>query len=289
MKILVTGGAGFIGSALIKKLVEDDKNKIFCLDNYFSSTDLEFIDDVVYIPGSTNNISKLVKFKPDIIYHLGEYSRISTSFDEIQTVWKLNVEGTFRVLEFCRKNKCKLIYGGSSSKFGSSGQDENLSPYAWIKAKNVELIKNYGEWYGLEYAVAYFFNVYGEGQLSKGKYATVIGIFIDQLKNNKPLTVTSPGTQKRYFTNIKDVVEGLIKIGKNGKGDGYCLCDENSLYSIEEVAKTFSNNIVYLPEQKGNRVDPTVPFKKCQTELGWTTKIKLKDYINKLKKEIKNV
>ena len=288
MKILVTGGAGFIGSALINKLSADNKNKIFCLDNFFSSSDTDFIDDVVYIPGSTNNISKLVKFKPDVVYHLGEYSRISTSFDEIQTVWKLNVEGTFRVLEFCRKNKCKLIYGGSSSKFGNSGQDENLSPYAWIKAKNVELIKNYGEWYGLEYAIAYFFNVYGEGQLSKGKYATVIGIFIDQINNNKPLTVIKPGTQKRYFTNIDDIVEGLVKIGEKGSGDGYCLCDKNSFYSIDEVAKMFSSNIIYLPEQKGNRIDPILPYKKCQTELGWTTKIKLKDYINKLKKENKH-
>jgi len=289
MNILVTGGAGFIGSALTKELVQDSKNKVFCLDNFFSSGDNEFVNDVVYIPGSTNHISTLVKFKPDIVYHLGEYSRIATSFDEIQTVWRLNSEGTFKVLEFCRKNKCKLIYGGSSSKFGNSGTDEDLSPYAWFKAKNVELIKNYGKWYGLDYAIAYFFNVYGAGQLSKGKYATVIGIFVEQLKNKRPITVVKPGTQKRYFTNIDDVIAGLIMVGDHGHGDGYCLCDEDSLFSIEEVAKMFSNNIDYLPEQKGNRTDPVVPFKKCHMELGWSTKIKLKDYINKLKKELKNV
>ena len=204
-------------------------------------------------------------------------------------MWHLNVAGTFKVLEFCRQNKCKLVYGGSSSKFGNSGADENLSPYAWFKAKNVELIKNYGEWYDLDYAVAYFFNVYGKGQISKGKYATVIGIFMEQLKNKKPITVVMPGIQKRYFTNINDAIEGLIKVADHGHGDGYCLCDERSLFSVEEVARMFSKNINYLPEQKGNRAEPVIPYKKCQTELGWSTKIKLSDYIIDLKKELKNV
>jgi UDP-glucose 4-epimerase len=284
-KILITGAAGFIGSSLANKLALDEKNEVYCLDNYFTGNISSLSTNVKHLPGSTNNIFKLVSFKPDIVYHLGEYSRISTSFEDIDTVWNYNVNGTYQVIKFCKEKKCKLIYAGSSSKFGNCGEDENLSPYSWIKAKNVELIKNFNKWFGLEYAIVYFYNVYGPGQLSNGKYATVIGIFEEQLKNNKPVTVVKPGTQKRYFTHINDSVNGLIAVGQNGNGDGYCLSDDNSLYSIEEVARMFSNNIEYLPEQKGNREDPAIPFRRCEEELGWNTKFSLQDYIEQIKKE----
>ena len=278
MNILVTGGAGFIGSALIEKLLLDRSNNIYCLDNYFTGRQLFFDTRVNHIPGSTNNILDLVSIKADIVYHLGEYARISTSFEDIDKVWKYNVDGTYQVLKYCLKNNSKLIYGGSSSKFGNSGRDENLTPYSWVKAKNVELIKNYSEWFGLEYAIAYFFNVYGPGQISNGKYATVIGIFEELYKAGKALKVVRPGTQKRFFTHIQDVVSGLEKIGIHGSGDGYCLCDSNSLHSIEEVARMFSNNIEYIQQQKGNRKDPVIPFRRCEEELKWKTKHNLEDY-----------
>ena len=287
MKILVTGGAGFIGSALIEKLLLNKSNDIYCLDNYFTGRQLFFDTRVNHIPGSTNNILDLVNIKADIVYHLGEYARISTSFEDIDKVWEYNVNGTYQVLKYCLKNNSKLIYGGSSSKFGNSGKDENLTPYSWVKAKNVELIKNYSEWFGLNYAIAYFFNVYGPGQISNGKYATVIGIFEQLYKAGKPLKVVRPGTQKRFFTHIQDAVSGLEKIGIHGTGDGYCLCDDNSLHSIEEVARMFSNDIEYIQEQKGNRKDPVVPFRRCEEELGWKTQHNLKDYIDNIKKEKK--
>jgi len=284
MKILVTGGAGFIGRSLIRELAKDPKNSIVCLDNYFTGVP-DQVEGVEYINGSTNNIDNYLLEKPDVVYHLGEYSRIATSFEDIDKVWELNCHGTYKVIQYCRENKCKLIYAASSSKFGNDGQDENLSPYAWIKAKNVELIKNFGEWFGLEYAIAYFYNVYGPGQITKGKYATVIGIFLEQYKQGQPITVVSPGTQKRYFTHIDDAVAGLEMIGKHGNGDNYCLCDEKSCHSIHEVAKMFSDDIEFIEQQKGNRVDPVVSSRKCNDELGWSTTKSLVKYVKGLKGE----
>jgi UDP-glucose 4-epimerase len=284
MKILVTGGAGFIGSNLVHKLAAKKENEIYCLDNFFTGRVSNLHPDVQYFAGDTKNIEDIIHFKPDIIYHLGEYSRISTSFEDIEKIWHFNIDGTFRVLQFCLKHDIKFIYAGSSSIFGNSGEDENLTPYSWTKSKIVELTKNYGEWYGLNYAIAYFYNIYGPGQISCGRYATVIGIFEEQFRAKAPLTVVAPGTQKRYFTHIEDAVEGLIKIGERGQGDGYYLCDESSLYSIEEVAQMFSNDIVYLPEQRGNRKVPAITDNRCSLELSWNAKNKLIDYITYLKR-----
>ena len=288
MKILVTGGAGFVGSKVIEFLSKDKELDIICLDNYFTGKRKK-TNGVKYIEGSTKDIFLYEKQigTPHIIYHLGEYSRISTSFEDIAKVWDLNSAGTFQVLEYCREKKCKIVYGGSSSKFGNDGTDENLSPYAWVKSKNVELIKNYNKWFGLEYAIAYLYNVYGDGQITKGKYATVVGIFLDQFVNNKPLTVVAPGSQKRYFTHIDDVVTGLDLIGKKGYGDNYCLCDQNSLFSVMELAKMFSSNINIIPHQYGNRVDLQTPSSKCVEELGWSTSKNISDYIKNIKGEIK--
>jgi UDP-glucose 4-epimerase len=283
MKILVTGGCGFIGHELIKKLKDDPDLEIYSLD--ISKTSLVSADNVKYFVGSTKNIRELISFKPDIVYHLGEYSRIATSFQDIEILWDLNIAGTFEVLQFCRERGSKLVYAGSSSKFGNNGADENLSPYSWVKAKNVELIKNYGDWFGIEYAIAYFFNVYGASQISKGKYATVIGIFEELYKKGKPLTVVKPGTQKRYFTHIDDTIAGLIKIGHDGTGDGYCLCDTESLYSVEEAARLITGNITYVPEQSGNREQPVIPSFKCYEELSWVPSNSLSDYIDNMKKE----
>lgn len=140
MEILVTGGAGFIGSHLCDKLAQENINNVFSLDNYSTGLKENHVDNVIYIEGEVENIEKLVNFKPDIIYHLGEYSRVEQSFDDIEKVWKSNKDGIFAVLQFCRKTKAKLVYAGSSTKFGDGGLGRSQSPYAWTKASNTELV-----------------------------------------------------------------------------------------------------------------------------------------------------
>ena len=163
MKILVTGGAGFVGSNLCEALAKDPKNEIYSLDNYFTGNRDNHVEGVTYIEGSTEHIFELIDFTPDLVYHLGEYSRVEQSFDDIDKVLLFNKIGTLKVLEFCRKHHCKLIYAGSSTKFGDGGLGKDQSPYAWSKSSNTELIINYGNWYNLEYAIVYLYNVYGKG------------------------------------------------------------------------------------------------------------------------------
>ena len=215
MKILVTGGAGFIGSHLCERFIQDD-NKVFSLDNYSTGSKENHVDGVIYIKGETKNIEKLVNFTPDIVYHLGEYSRVEQSFDDIEKVWNSNKNGAFAVLQFCRKTKAKIVYAGSSTKFGNGGLGRFQSPYAWTKASNTELVENYGNWFGVKYAITYFYNVYGGREISTGKYATVIAIFKEKYKNKKSLTVVEPGTQVRNFTYIDDVISGLLLVGESG-------------------------------------------------------------------------
>ena len=284
--ILVTGAAGFIGKKLIEKLVDQGHNRIISLDNLFSGKRDDYIDGVLYLEEDTRNILDLeLPFTPEIVFHLGEYSRIATSFVDIRTVFEFNIRGTFNVLEFCKLHKCKLIYAGSSSKFGNDGEDENLSPYAWTKSKNVELIQNYGSWFGLDYSIAYFYNVYGPGQISWGKYSTVIGVFESQYSCGHPLTVVSPGTQRRAFTHVEDVVNGLVALLDKGSGEEFSFGDASSEHSIEEVAQMFTNNFIYINSKKGDRVGSPLDTSKAEEILGWKAKNKLKDYINAFKEE----
>tara|TARA_R110000824_G_scaffold104492_3_gene248050 strand:- start:3312 stop:4184 length:873 start_codon:yes stop_codon:yes gene_type:complete len=286
-KYLVTGGAGFIGKRLIDNLISQGNNQIISLDNLFTGYYDKLHDSVSYIEAHTKDILNLdLPFVPEIVFHLGEYSRIATSFEDVQKVFEFNIHGTYNVLEFCKLNRCKLIYAGSSSKFGNDGKDENLSPYSWTKSKNVELIKNYGCWFDLDFAITYFYNVYGPGHISTGKYSTVIGIFEEQYKKGTPLTVVKPGIQKRVFTHIDDIIAGLIIAAEKGKGDGYCFGDKNSAYTIEETARMFSDNITYITEQKGNRNMSVLDTKKSENELGWHPKNDLKGYINNFKMEV---
>ena len=281
--ILVTGGAGFIGSHLIERLVQDKNNKIVSLDNYFSGTEKNHIEGAKYIKGETKDIEEHIKEMPDIIYHLGEYSRVLTSFEDVEIVWRFNTLGTFSVLEFCRKNSIKIIYAGSSTKFGDNIGGRNESPYAWSKANNTNLVKNYGKWFNLPYAITYFYNVYGGREISEGKYATLIGIFSRKYKNNESLTITSPGIQRRAFTYINDTVDGLMLVGEKGKGDGYCIGSEKT-YSILEIANFFGSEIEMIPEKKGDRRSSTIDLSKMK-ELGWSAKKDIKEHIASIKKE----
>lgn len=283
-KILVTGGAGFVGSNLIKYLFKNFKNiKVLSIDNYSTGSKENHIENdcVKYMRCNTwhiNRSTEIDDFNPDVVFHFGEYSRISTSFKDIGDVFKSNLNGTFEVLEYCKRNKAKIIYSASSSKFGNNGKDENLSPYAWSKSKMVELIKNYHNWFGLQFEICYFFNVYGEGQILEGDYATVIGIFERQYKNGEALTVVSPGDQTRDFTHVDDIVLGVIKtVYKNMNREWILRSGVN--YKIIDVAKMFSDNIKILPERKGERFKSEEFEDDTREVLNWIPSVNLEEWI----------
>jgi len=274
----VTGGAGFVGSHLCKRLAAEG-HTVISLDNYFTGSRENHVAGVEYREGHTKDIEKHVPETPDIVYHLGEYSRVEISLTEPALVWDLNKDGTFGVLEFCRKRNVKLVYAGSSTKFGDGGLGRDQSPYAWAKASNTELVRNYGTWYALPYAITYFYNVYGPGERS-GQYGTVIEIFRQEFLHNKALTVVSPGTQKRNFTYVDDIVEGLVRVGEKGEGDDYGLGDERE-YSILDIAKMFGGKIEMLPAREGNRMSSAVDTAKSKS-LGWKIEHSIEEYVKSI-------
>jgi UDP-glucose 4-epimerase len=282
--LLVTGGAGFVGTALIKALLTDFPGAaIVSLDNYFTGQPENHVNDprVTYLDGATSDIAKIWADRglpsPEIVFHLGEYSRIVQSFDDHDLTWEFNLHGTKEVVKFASAGGAKLIYAGSSSKFGNDGQDENLNPYAWTKAKNIEYIRNYSSWYGLDYAITYFYNVYGPGQITSGRYATVIGIFEDHYLRGEPLPVVSPGTQTRDFTHIDDIVRGIVLTAQKGKGDGYLLGTGRE-WPIIEVAKLFQVPYVLTPALRGERVRGQADTTRAG-ELGWHPQRSLDEYV----------
>lgn len=281
MKILVTGGAGFVGSNLCEALAKDTNNEVYSLDNYFTGSRENHVEGVTYIEGSTEHIFELIDFVPVLVYHLGEYSRVEQSFDDIDKVLLFNKIGTLKVLEFCRKHQCKLVYAGSSTKFGDGGIGKDQSPYAWSKSSNTELVKNYGNWYRLEYAIVYFYNVYGKREIRTGKYATLIALFTEKMRKGEPLTVVSPGTQQRNFTHIDDIVAGLLIVGEKGKGDGYGIGSLET-YTILEIAQLFGGKIEMLPERRGNRMTAEVITQKTEA-LGWKAQRHIKEFIEEIK------
>lgn len=273
--VVVTGGAGFVGSNLIKRLLAEGY-RVISLDNYFAGSHEAHIAGAEYREGHTRDIEALVPETPDLIYHLGEYSRVEQSLQEPDVVWDLNIFGSHAVFEFWRKRKCKLVYAGSSTKFADGGLARDATPYAWTKAANTELVKNYGEWFKLPYAVTYFYNVFGPGERA-GAYGTVIEIFKQQYLRGTPITVTSPGTQERNFTHIDDIVDGLLLVGEKGQGDEYGLGNEK-VFSMLEMARLFGAEIVMLPERPGNRMQSALNTEKSKA-LGWDATRRLEDYI----------
>jgi len=275
--ILVTGGAGHVGSHVIELLVADERNRVISLDNYFNGSVENHIPGAEYREGHTKHIDRLVPETPDVVYHLGEYARIAPSFDDVAQVYDMNTVGTFAVAEFCRLRKVrKLVYAASSTKFAIEGDGRHQNPYSFTKAVNVDLINDYGRWYDLPYAICYFYNGFGPRERGDGKYATVIAKFERQYLRGEPLTVVRPGTQKRAFTYVKDLARGIILTGKRGSGDRYALGQTKS-YSIVEIAKAFGGPIRFVEGYAG-RERARNPI-KARRELGWKPTVDVMKYI----------
>lgn len=278
--ILVTGGAGFIGAHLCRTLYEQG-HVVTSLDDYSAGSENNHVAGVTYLTGHTKDIATLITDAPDLVYHLGEYSRVEQSFDDIARVLESNVIGTKAVVEFCRTHNAKIVYAGSSTKFADAGIGRDQSPYAWTKATNTELVRNYGEWFGLNYATTYFYNVYGPGERGNTENGTVIGIFKERYERGLPLLVRQPGTQRRNFTHVDDIVAGLMLVGERGSGDEYGLGHPDA-YSIFEVAEMFDSKIEMLPERPGNRMKSTVDVRRTELELGWKPQHDLPEYIRSI-------
>ena len=282
--LVVTGGAGFVGSNLISLFLKKTKFKIISIDNYSTGSKKNHLKDkrIKYINSHTKNISKILnKHKKDIhsIFHFGEFARIYQSFLKMNECISSNTIGSHEVFNFCLSNKIKLIYSATSASIGNKGHDKNLSPYAFTKAKNLEMLENIKCWYNLKFEIIYFYNVYGPKQIGKGSMATVIGIFEDQYKNKKPLTVVRPGTQSRRFTHIDDTIDACYYAWKKNKCRHYSISNKKS-YTIIEVAKMFNSKIKLLPSRRGER------FASALTDLNLSNKVykkfgktKLNDYI----------
>jgi len=281
--ILITGGAGFVGSNLIKQLKKDyPEARIVSLDNYFTGKEENHVSGVEYYHGHTWEADTIFENEQfDTVFHFGEYSRIVQSFKDIDFVHRSILSGTPVILELCRKWGAKLIYSASSSKFGNGGKDENLSPYSWMKSKMVELIKNYGEWYGLQYEICYFFNVYGPGQIMNGDYATVVGIFERQWRAGEKCTVVSPGNQSRDFTHIEDVVKGLTKAALMSDNHEWHLRSGVNV-AIQDVAELFGGWEL-IPERRGERFTSEDFPSDTNERLNWYPEWKLERWVELVK------
>ena len=281
-RVLITGGAGFIGTNLTLQLNKLG-HEIIVLDNLsYGKTD-NYVNGVLYIEEHTKQISNIqLPFKPDIIFHLGEYSKITPSYEEIDTVFDLNIIGSFYVLEYARKNNIPIVYAASSTRLALEG--ENHSPYSFFKSSIVQLLKNYGEWYNLTYSICYFYNVYGEYQSTCDTgWETVISIFEKQYKLNQPLTVVGDGLQRRDFTYVGDIVNGLILSAETLRNEEYQL-GSGIDYSILEVAKMFSDNIKFIEPRKGDRRYAKANIQDTYDKLLWKPEMSLINWIEKIKK-----
>ncbi len=289
--LVVTGGAGFVGSNLIRYLLKKTSFKIISIDNYSSGSKSNHIKNirVKYLKSNTKYIFRLLnknKNKIHTVFHFGEFSRIYQRFKKFDQCFDSNSIASKAVFNFCLLNKIKLVYSATSASLGNSGKDKDLSPYAFTKSKNIELLENLKKWFNLKFEIIYFYNVYGPKQICKGDMATVIGIFEFLYKQKKPLTVVRPGSQTRRFTHIDDTIEAVYFAWKKNKNRHYSVSNKTS-YSILEVAKLFTNKIKFLPKRSGER------YASALTEMNLSNKVykifgrkNLKSYINHFKKNI---
>ena len=282
--IVVTGGAGFVGSNLIEYFLKKTDKKILSIDNYSTGLKRNHIKSskVKYLNSNTKDINKILsKYKNQIhtLFHFGEFARIFQSFKKFDDCFKSNSLGTQAVFKFCLDNKIKLIYSATSASLGNRGKDKNLSPYAFTKSKNLELLENLKNWFNFKFEIVYFYNVYGPRHIKSGEMATVIGIFEDQYSKNKSLTVVRPGTQTRRFTHIKDTINVCFEAWLKNKCAHYSISNQKS-YSIKEVAKMFNSKIKFLKARPGERFVSALTNKSLNNKIiRKYGKIHLKDYL----------
>src|SRR5262249_5210209 len=276
--ILVTGGAGHVRSPIIESVVAGSDNRVISVDNYFNGHEENHVAGAEYRRGHTKDVEALVPETADIVYHLGEYARITPSFEDVRQVYEMNMIGTFAVVEFCRFRKVrKLVYAASSTKFAIEGDGRHQNPYSFTKATNVDLITGYGRWYGLPHAICYFYNAFGPREKADGKYATLIAKFEQMYLKGEALTVVAPGTQKRAFTYVKDLARGIVLAGEKGSGDGYALGQTKS-YSVMEIAQAFGGPVRMTDGYPG-RLESLNDPAKARDELGWVPTVDVMDYI----------
>jgi len=283
--LVVTGGAGFIGSNLIEELIKIKKYRILSLDNYSSGKIENHLKNskVKYLKGHTKDISIILrKYKKKIyaIFHFGEFARIFQSFKRFKECFDSNIVGSTELFKFALENKIKLIYSATSASLGRNGKDMNLSPYAFTKSKNLELLENLKKWFNFDFEVIYFYNVYGPRQICKGDMATVVGIFEDHFKSKKPLPIVKPGSQTRRFTHVKDTVNACLVAWKRNNRAHYSIASSQS-FSIIKLAKMFKYKTKYLPKREGERFSSALTKMNLNNKvIKLRAKIKLKDYIN---------
>lgn len=275
--IVVTGGAGHVGSHLVELLLTRPGNRVVSIDNYFAGQRANHVPGAEYREGHTKDIARLVPETPDIVYHLGEYARIAPSFDDVALVYDLNVVGTFAVVEFCRaRGVQKLVYAGSSTKFATEGDGRHQNPYSFTKAVNVDLVNDYGRWYKLSYAICYLSNGFGPREHADGRYSTLIARYEKLYLARKPLTVARPGTQQRAFTYVADLARGIELVGLHGSGDGYTLGADRK-YSVLDIAHAFGGAIEMTDDYPG-RTDAVIDTAKAQS-IGFQATVDVMDYI----------
>jgi len=289
--LVVTGGAGFVGSNLILSLIKNTNLNVISIDNYSSGFKKNHIINkkVKYLNGNTKDIKVILKnykSKIDTIFHFGEFSRIYQSFEKFSDCIKSNSISTNEVFKFCLENQIRLIYSATSATLGNGGKDKNLSPYAFTKSKNLELLENLKKWFNFKYDVIFFYNVYGPKQISEGYMATVIGIFEKHYRQNKPLPIVKPGTQSRRFTHINDTIDICLLAWKNNKSRSYSIVNRKS-YTIKQVAKLFRSKTIYLPKRKGERYASALTNMSSSNKIyKFWGKTNLKNYIENFIKSV---